>query len=237
VTEKKPKTNATDWSEVANSSRWVSFVSSRSSATVQSSDDQPVMAWPHLIVREVLLLQIMVILLTVFSLWFDAPLEELANPEHSPNPAKAPWYFLGLQELLHYFPPVVAGVLIPALVVLALIVLPYWKVNVNFQPLWGETRARSGIWLVTVFALISACTIPFHAWPIFIPTVVIAGAMSMPALLRFRGEWAQRWAAIPLADWLMIWFVCLTVTLTVIGVFFRGPEWQWILPWRDGIYY
>ena len=52
---------------------------------------------------------------------WDAPLEELANPLQTPNPAKAPWYFLGLQELLHYFPPVVAGVLIPALVVLALI--------------------------------------------------------------------------------------------------------------------
>jgi menaquinol-cytochrome c reductase cytochrome b/c subunit len=49
----------------------------------------------------------------VISLIWDAPLEQLADPMHTPNPAKAPWYFLGLQELLHYFPPVVAGVLIP----------------------------------------------------------------------------------------------------------------------------
>ena len=60
----------------------------------------------------------------------------------TPNPAKAPWYFLGLQELLHYFPPVVAGVLIPDLVVIvALIVIPYFNINVEAEGVW---LARTG---------------------------------------------------------------------------------------------
>ena len=67
----------------------------------------------------------------------------LADPMHTPNPAKAPWYFLGLQELLHYFPPVVAGVLIPGLVVLALIVIPYFNINVEAEGFWLRDRQRA----------------------------------------------------------------------------------------------
>ena len=79
-------------------------------------------------------------MLVVIGLFWDAPLEQLANPMVTPNPAKAPWYFLGLQELLHYFPPVVAGILIPTLVVLGLVVIPYSKVNIEGRPFWDEPR-------------------------------------------------------------------------------------------------
>src|SRR6266581_3788821 len=77
------------------------------------------MTFPHLIVREVILFQIVVIGLALAAILFDAPLQGIANPLETPNPAKAPWYFLGLQELLHYFPPVVSGVLMPTLVLAA----------------------------------------------------------------------------------------------------------------------
>ena len=73
---------------------------------------------------------------------FNAPLEGLADPSHTPNPAKAPWYFLGLQEMLHYFPPVVAGVLVPGLVVMALIVIPYFKVNIEADGLFLKDRTK-----------------------------------------------------------------------------------------------
>ena len=63
---------------------------------------------------------VLVIALVCVALFWDAPLEQFANPLLTPNPAKAPWYFLGLQELLHYFPPLVAGIIIPTLVVVAL---------------------------------------------------------------------------------------------------------------------
>ena len=82
------------------------------------------------------------VVLVWIALMFNAPLEGLADPSHTPNPAKAPWYFLGLQEMLHYFPPVVAGVLVPGLVVMALIVIPYFKVNIEADGLFLKDRQR-----------------------------------------------------------------------------------------------
>ena len=97
-------------------------------------------------------IEILAIALVVISLFWDAPLEELADPMHTPNPAKAPWYFLGLQELLHYFPPVVAGVLIPTLVVLALIVIPYFNINIEAEGVWLRNRAQAAAHLCIVVA-------------------------------------------------------------------------------------
>jgi hypothetical protein len=78
-----------------------------------------------------------------FSLFFNAPLEGIADPTHTPNPAKAPWYFLGLQELLHYFPPVVAGVLVPTLLIIALVVIPYFNINIEANGLFLKDRTPS----------------------------------------------------------------------------------------------
>ena len=95
------------------------------SLQVEKEPEDTVMTYPHLFVREVIAAMVLIIFIIVISLFFDAPLEELANPSKTPNPAKSPWYFLALQELLHYFSPFVAGVLIPTLVVIGLIVVPY----------------------------------------------------------------------------------------------------------------
>ena len=91
---------------------------------VEKEPEDTVMTYPHLLLREIIAAMILVIFITGISLFFDAPLEELANPSKTPNPAKAPWYFLSLQELLHYFSPFVAGVLIPTLVVIGLFTIP-----------------------------------------------------------------------------------------------------------------
>ena len=71
------------------------------------------MTYPHLLVRKAIVFEVLIIAMVIVALFWDAPLEQLANPLLTPNPAKAPWYFLGLQELLHFFPPFVAGILIP----------------------------------------------------------------------------------------------------------------------------
>src|SRR5690606_27271918 len=71
-----------------------------------------VMTVPPLVWRELIAFLCLSLGLVLMALFFDAPLEESANPVKTPNPAKAPWYFLGLQELLHYYPPLVAGVLL-----------------------------------------------------------------------------------------------------------------------------
>ena len=94
--------------------------------------------------------------LVLLSLFWDAPLEGLADPMQTPNPAKAPWYFLGLQELLHYFPPVVGGVLIPTLVVLALIVIPYFGINIEAEGFWIRNRAKKLRVLAIVVAALVA---------------------------------------------------------------------------------
>jgi quinol-cytochrome oxidoreductase complex cytochrome b subunit len=83
-----------------------------------------VFAWPHLVFRELLLLLLVVAMVLFLGIFWNAPLEELANPVHPPNPAKAPWYFLGLQELVSYS-AFWGGVVVPGVLVMALLVLPY----------------------------------------------------------------------------------------------------------------
>jgi menaquinol-cytochrome c reductase cytochrome b/c subunit len=84
-----------------------------------------VMVWPHLLVRHAAAALSVLLAVLVISIFFDAPLRDIANPARTPNPEKAPWYFAALQELLSHFHPLVAGVLIPGAIVVALVALPY----------------------------------------------------------------------------------------------------------------
>ena len=88
-----------------------------------------VQVWPHLVVREFLMALAVIVVIWIISIAFNAPLEEKANPAVTPNPAKAPWYFVGLQELLTYFDPWIAGVAIPSIIVFGLLAIPYLDVN------------------------------------------------------------------------------------------------------------
>lgn len=85
--------------------------------------------WPHLVSLEFVTSLVILALITIWSLAQKAPLEELANPNLTPNPSKAPWYFAGLQELLVYFDPWIAGVMIPTLIIIGLICIPYVDPN------------------------------------------------------------------------------------------------------------
>src|SRR5712691_2656468 len=146
------------------------FLTKKTSAKVQGDVAPQRMTYPHLLVREAIAFQILVMALVLVALFWDAPLEQLANPLLTPNPAKAPWYFLGLQELLHYFPPFVAGILIPTLVILALVVIPYFNVNVQGGSIWARRPSRNlSIVVVTVFILLAFLAV-FHAWTILVPT-------------------------------------------------------------------
>src|SRR5271169_3081992 len=120
----------------------VVFVTRRTSAQVKVSDEDQVQTYPEVLFRAVVAIEVLTIALVGVALLFNAPLEGLADPSHTPNPAKAPWYFLGLQEMLHYFPPVVAGVLVPTLVVIALIVIPYFNINIEAEGLFLKDRQR-----------------------------------------------------------------------------------------------
>jgi len=171
--------------------------------------------------------------MVLVALYWDAPLEQLANPQLTPNPAKAPWYFLGLQELLHFFPPFVAGILIPTLVVIALVVIPYFNVNVEGEAIWVR-RPLQNLWtvLVTVLVLLAFLAV-FHAWTIFVPTALVAALLLLSYTARQGQEgWSHNLAAKPLSWWIMTWFIAVAVCLTVVGTYFRGPGWSWVWPWR-----
>jgi menaquinol-cytochrome c reductase cytochrome b/c subunit len=144
--------------------------------TVGLDREGQVFTWPHLLVRELAVFVIVVALLLVSAFLFDAPLEEEANPLHPPNPAKAPWYFLGLQELVSYS-ALIGGVVIPGLMVLGLILVPF------------VDRKKEGI-----------------------------------------GIWFARERA--LANTLFLSFLIVMLILIIVGTWFRGPNWDFVVPWE-----
>ncbi len=96
---------------------------------VDGENDKFVDTFKPLVRIELLIAIVVMVGLTIWSIAVDAPLEEIANPTITPNPAKAPWYFLGLQELLVYFDPWLAGVVLPSLIVVGLLAIPYIDIN------------------------------------------------------------------------------------------------------------
>src|SRR3989339_1765921 len=93
------------------------------------SVDDKVHTWPHLVRLEFIVAIFVFVVLVLWSVGIDAPLEEPANPTRTPNPSKAPWYFLGLQEMLVYFDPWHAGVVLPSLIIVGLMMIPFIDVN------------------------------------------------------------------------------------------------------------
>jgi hypothetical protein len=90
---------------------------------------EKVWAWPNLVYTELFCIILCTIFLIAWAIFFKAPLEEPANPTWAPNPAKAPWYFLGLQEMLVYFDPWMAGVVLPGIIIVGLIAIPFIDIN------------------------------------------------------------------------------------------------------------
>lgn len=216
--------------------RRIALIRREAPARLLENRGEAVPTAPHLLMREIVLFQLCIAALAVISLLFNAPLEGMADQDHTPNPAKAPWYFLGLQELLHYFPPVVAGVLLPGLVVIALIIIPYVRINLDvigfFERPWRTKLAWISLFVLGVTVSLAV----YEVWPVLVPTVAVYMVMILPAVPGCPHRLKVSLGRLPLADWLMLWFVLVSVALTMIGTLFRGPGWSWVLPWRDGIF-
>jgi menaquinol-cytochrome c reductase cytochrome b/c subunit len=105
---------------------------------VEREQGDRVNTWPHLLIEEMVAMFILLAAMTIFSTFVNAPLRELANANLTPNPSKAPWYFLGLQELLRYFHPMVAGITIPTFILVGLAAVPYVDRNPSVKP--GDRR-------------------------------------------------------------------------------------------------
>ncbi len=158
--------------------RLLTVVKSGSIQEVKAQPVDKVHTWPHLLAAEFVASLACLVFTFLFSIWVNAPLLQLSNPNQTPNPSKAPWYFLGLQELLTMFHPMVAGVTIPGVGIIMLIFAPYIDKNPSNKP---EDR-KFATSLMTVH--------------------------------------------------LMFWAV-----LVMIGSFFRGPGFNFTLPWRDGLFF
>jgi len=140
---------------------------------VEREQGDRINVFPHLLIEEFIALLVMLGVLTIFSTFVNAPLRELANPNLTPNPSKAPWYFLGLQELLRYFHPMIAGVIIPTLILVGLAAVPYIDRNPSVKP--GDRKLA-----ITLFTMLF----------MFGATLTIAGSF-------FRGtgyNWAWPWS-------------------------------------------
>ncbi len=117
--------------------------------TIEGQDSATkVFSWPDLVYVELICLVLVTAVLIVWSIALKAPLEEPANPTDSPNPAKAPWYFLGLQEMLVYYDPWLAGVVLPSLIIVGLMAIPYMDTNPKGN---GYFTFRERKWEITIF--------------------------------------------------------------------------------------
>ncbi|MEY4365001.1 MAG: hypothetical protein RLZZ305_345 [Actinomycetota bacterium] len=158
--------------------RLLTVVKSGSIQEAKAAPVDKVHTWPHLLAVEFVASLACLAFLFVFSWVVNAPLLQAADFNKTPNPSKAPWYFLGLQELLTMFHPMIAGVTLPGVGLLGLMLAPYLDRNASNKP---EDRK------------------------------FMTSMMTM---------------------FLMFWAV-----LTIIGSFFRGPGFNFIFPWRDGIFF
>ena len=174
-----PAPTETKFAGQAHTHRLLAMVPPAGIQQIRAKQEDKVYTWPHLISAEFVALLACTALLTVLSTLPAFPLRELANPNITPNPSKAPWYFLGLQELLRYFHPMIAGVTIPGIVgLLGLMMIPYLDKNPSVRP---ENR-KTAFTLMTFFLLGSAM-------------------------------------------------------MTMVGSFFRGPGFNWVWPWIDGLFF
>ena len=137
---------------------------------------EKVLVWPDLVFIEFIALILMTVFLLIWSIALPAPLEQAANPTLSPNPAKAPWYFLGLQEMLVYFDPWIAGVLFPSLMILGLMAIPYFDRNKEGSGYYSFARRRKSIsiflygWLVLwIFPIVIGTFFRGPNWNFFGP--------------------------------------------------------------------
>jgi hypothetical protein len=137
--------------------------------------------------------------------------------------------------MLHYFPPVVAGVLVPGLVVMALIVIPYFHINIEAEGVFLKDRKRRILIFYLVAAALSVFLLWFDVYVALVPTLIVAGFMALAAQSSPQSTSAFRryLSGRPLSFWIMTWFLFELAVLTAVGTFFRGPGWSWVLPWRS----
>src|SRR5919199_5830457 len=116
--------------------RLLAFVKQDSVVRVDKRIEDTAMVWPHLLVIEFIAAMLFTVGLFVIGALVNAPLQDISNPDHTPNPSKAPWYFLNLQELLLHMNPALAGVIVPTLAIIGLMAIPYVDRSTRGLGIW-----------------------------------------------------------------------------------------------------
>ncbi len=200
--------------------------------------ENTVPSMPHLFYAELGVFMLTVLVCVALSVWSDAPLKELANPLVPENPAKAPWYFLGLQELVA-FSAFAGGIVVPSIVLIGLGLIPYLDRSAVGTGLWcggpgGWPLVRRSIAVGLGIALaVEAFIIRFgwlREWIPGIPQLVITVVNPGTVITLLYGAWSvwmvRRFSSARAgALALFTCFLCGFVVLTIIGTYFRGPNW------------
>src|ERR687898_355481 len=126
---------------------------------IEKQESDRVWVWPDLVYTELIALILCTVVLIVWSIFLKAPIEEPANPANTPNPSKAPWYFLGLQEMLVYFDPWLAGVVLPSLIIVGLIAIPYIDKNEKGNGYFTVAERKAEIFLFLLGFVVLWCSL------------------------------------------------------------------------------
>lgn len=214
------------------------------SPMIGKGPDETIFSFPMVAILELLLTIGTLLVLTLFSLLRDAPLEELANPDLTTNPAKAPWYFMALQELLLHMHPVLAGIFVPGLVVVFLIILPYIDTDQSDAGRWFATgRGPRWVYFTFLYTVMAQALLIFFdeemglrglgaASPLVLQIIgplLFGAVLFVIPLLVIRPHRPTR------REVMLVVFTILmasAITLTLSGFLFRGPGMHLYLPWQ-----
>ncbi|MEN8039946.1 MAG: cytochrome b N-terminal domain-containing protein [Actinomycetota bacterium] len=217
-------------------------------AVDEEMDERPtrVTTIPHLVRRETVWALAWIAIVVTFSVFVPAPLEGIADPAVSPNPAKAPWYFMGIQELLVHFHPFVAAIVIPGLALAGFFSLPFLDHDALHEGIWFRSRrgrslgaiaAGLSLVLTSAWIVIDDRYLDWSVWLDTWPTVLSNGFLPLATVvvvLALLDLWIEKGLGGTLEERVLFLFTFLAVSLvvlTVVGVFFRGPGMELFWPW------
>jgi len=216
------------------------------SPMVGKGPENTVFAFPIVLLWEIILLLGVTLAIFLFSLLKQAPLDEIANPMVTTDPAKAPWYFVGLQELLEHMHPLVAGIIIPGGLILFLILLPYFDYSRANVGVWfSSARGKKIALLSALYGLVvmSAYIVLDNVFPLrellrdsvpqwvaqgLLPIAILLLLVGLPLLLLWRMKADRREMMLALFTVILV----AAVVLTVSGFLFRGPGFKLYWPWE-----
>ena len=210
----------------------------------EKADKERVTTIPHLVSIEFTFALVWIAILLLWATFVNAPLEEAANPAHSPNPAKAAWYFMGLQELLMHFHPVFGAIIIPGMALTGLFLMPYLDKDMDSVGVWF--RSVNGRWLALIsanlgvisafaFVLIDEYWLDLPGWLPFLPSYISNGWIPLAGLILvligyYEALKAMKATTCEARQSVFTLLLFGFFTLTIIGIFFRGEGMAFIIP-------